>query len=251
MPWSAIGAGCQATNSGNREENHMQPLYVVISGCSGGGKSTLLAELARRGFGVVEEPGRRIIREEGLRPEAGMEVFLHRCFALACADFERVQATGRSEPGPVPGPVSRPVSRAARRQGAEPLPGKLQGRVPVPGEMSCLTPAPGAEPRPRPDPATGAVFFDRSALDALVGLARLGLAPARGAPTYHPNVFLAPPWREIYRQDAERRHDFDAGVAEYHALVDGLPEYGYEVGVIPKLPVEARADYVLAALGLR
>ena len=24
--------------------------YVVISGCSGGGKSTLLAELARRGY---------------------------------------------------------------------------------------------------------------------------------------------------------------------------------------------------------
>jgi predicted ATPase len=38
--------------------------FVVISGCSGGGKSTLLAELARRGYGVVEEPGRRIVREE-------------------------------------------------------------------------------------------------------------------------------------------------------------------------------------------
>jgi predicted ATPase len=37
---------------------------VVISGCSGGGKSTLLAELAQRGYGVVEEPGRRIVREE-------------------------------------------------------------------------------------------------------------------------------------------------------------------------------------------
>ena len=38
--------------------------FVVISGCSGGGKSTLLAELGRRGYATVEEPGRRIVRQE-------------------------------------------------------------------------------------------------------------------------------------------------------------------------------------------
>lgn len=38
--------------------------FVLITGCSGGGKSTLLAELARRGFATCEEPGRRIVREE-------------------------------------------------------------------------------------------------------------------------------------------------------------------------------------------
>ncbi|MCL2892590.1 AAA family ATPase [Brenneria tiliae] len=50
--------------------------FVIISGCSGGGKSTLLTELKRRGHAVVEEPGRRIIQEEtrsggpqGRRPE--------------------------------------------------------------------------------------------------------------------------------------------------------------------------------------
>jgi predicted ATPase len=37
---------------------------VVISGCSGGGKSTLLAELGRRRYAVVEEPGRRIVKTE-------------------------------------------------------------------------------------------------------------------------------------------------------------------------------------------
>ncbi|MEO5494532.1 MAG: AAA family ATPase [Sphingomonas sp.] len=35
----------------------------MISGCSGGGKSTLLEELARRGHQVVREPGRRIIAD--------------------------------------------------------------------------------------------------------------------------------------------------------------------------------------------
>jgi AAA domain len=40
--------------------------FVVISGCSGGGKSTLLIELGRRGYATVEEPGRRIVKEERL-----------------------------------------------------------------------------------------------------------------------------------------------------------------------------------------
>ena len=38
--------------------------YVVISGCSGGGKSTLLSELASRGYSVVLEPGRQIVKEQ-------------------------------------------------------------------------------------------------------------------------------------------------------------------------------------------
>lgn len=38
--------------------------YVVISGCSGGGKSTLLSELVRRGYSVVLEPGRQIVKEQ-------------------------------------------------------------------------------------------------------------------------------------------------------------------------------------------
>src|SRR3954468_9507544 len=38
--------------------------FVAISGCSGGGKSALLAELRRRGHSIVPEPGRRIVQEE-------------------------------------------------------------------------------------------------------------------------------------------------------------------------------------------
>jgi predicted ATPase len=38
--------------------------YIVISGCSGGGKSTLLTELANRGYSVVWEPGRQIVKEQ-------------------------------------------------------------------------------------------------------------------------------------------------------------------------------------------
>ena len=37
---------------------------VVISGCSGGGKSSLLAALKCAGFAVYEEPGRQIVKEQ-------------------------------------------------------------------------------------------------------------------------------------------------------------------------------------------
>ncbi len=42
----------------------MRQRFVMISGCSGGGKSTLLAALAQRGFAVAPEPGREIVREQ-------------------------------------------------------------------------------------------------------------------------------------------------------------------------------------------
>lgn len=38
--------------------------FIVISGCSGGGKSTLLSELASRGYTTVSEPGRQIVKEQ-------------------------------------------------------------------------------------------------------------------------------------------------------------------------------------------
>jgi len=65
--------------------------FVIISGCSGGGKSTLLDELNRRGHAVVEEPGRRIVLEEikgngTALPWVDMNAFLHRVIELALAD---------------------------------------------------------------------------------------------------------------------------------------------------------------------
>lgn len=74
----------------------MSDRYVVLSGCSGGGKSTLLAELARRGHSVVEEPGRRIVREEMARggtalPWVDPEAFIRRAIATALEDRERAK----------------------------------------------------------------------------------------------------------------------------------------------------------------
>ncbi|QNA86523.1 AAA family ATPase [Sphingomonas sp. So64.6b] len=65
--------------------------FVIISGCSGGGKSTLLAELARRGHAIVEEPGRRIVAQElsgdgAALPWVDGVAFAHRAIELALAD---------------------------------------------------------------------------------------------------------------------------------------------------------------------
>ncbi|WP_188582463.1 AAA family ATPase [Azorhizobium oxalatiphilum] len=77
-------------------------LRIVLSGCSGGGKSTLLAELARRGHRVVEEPGRRIVIEEQessgtALPWVDMAAFARRAVEMARADLAAVA----EHPGPV------------------------------------------------------------------------------------------------------------------------------------------------------
>ena len=75
---------------------------VVLSGCSGGGKSTLIAELARRGFRTVEEPGRVIVREEQEKggkvlPWVNPEAFADRAINMFIASFDvAVQHEGPS-----------------------------------------------------------------------------------------------------------------------------------------------------------
>jgi len=64
---------------------------VLISGCSGGGKSTLLTKLAARGYAVVEEPGRRIVSQElkgdgAALPWVDMAAFARRAIEMAMAD---------------------------------------------------------------------------------------------------------------------------------------------------------------------
>ena len=65
--------------------------FVVISGCSGGGKSALLEELRRLGYPTVEEPGRRIVQEQLLDggtalPWTDRVSFARHCIALALSD---------------------------------------------------------------------------------------------------------------------------------------------------------------------
>jgi predicted ATPase len=171
--------------------------FVVISGCSSGGKSTLLDELKRRGHAVVEEPGRRIVREElagegAALPWIDPAAFARRAVVMALAD----------------------------REAAE----RLEGWV----------------------------FFDRGLVDAAAALEhatgeavleRLGRAHR-----YHRQVFLTPPWPEIYVNDPERPHGFEAAWEEYERLLEAYAALGYAVSILPKIDVAARADVLLEVL---
>lgn len=69
--------------------------HILITGCSGGGKSTLLEALAKRGHSVVPEPGLRIVNEERERcgsalPWVDMRAFLQRAVEVAKADLTRM-----------------------------------------------------------------------------------------------------------------------------------------------------------------
>lgn len=99
----------------------------------------------------------------------------------------------------------------------------------------------------------GPVFFDRAVPEAA---AMLGLpAPAhfqRAADRfrYAPRVFLAPPWREIYRQDEERKQTWAEALANGEACRRAYAHFGYEVVDLPLADVGTRADFILAACGL-
>jgi predicted ATPase len=169
----------------------------VISGCSGGGKSSLLAELKRRGHAVVEEPGRRIVREElagdgAALPWIDAAAFARRAVEMALAD----------------------------RNTAANL--------------------------------DGWVFFDRGLIDAAAALehatGEVVLEPLGRAHRYHRQVFLTPLWPEIYVNDPERPHGFEAARAEYERLLEAYAALEYSLSILPRTDVAARADFVLEAL---
>lgn len=174
--------------------------FVVISGCSGGGKSSLLQELQHRGFATVEEPGRRIVKEEIDRggtalPWMDALAFIRRAIEMSLADIET----------------------AAQ--------------------------------------ADGWVFFDRGLIDAAAGLYRLAgdhsMASIPLPGRYNRQVFLTPPWPEIFVTDQERRHSIEDAIPEYLHLLDVYPSLGYTPVVVPKTSVSERADFVLCSLSIQ
>lgn len=180
--------------AGNPPFNGTERL-VVVSGCSGGGKSSLLFEMARRGYPVNPEPGRQIVKEQAYIdgdgvPWADIPKFTELCVSRAVYFYNTAR------------------------------------------------------------PAEEAVLFDRSIVDAVSWLARLGfptpqhLRHALERYRYAPVVFMTPPWEELFRADAQRRHSFSDAVAEYEGLLEAYPANGYEVEIIPKAGVEQRADFL-------
>lgn len=173
-------------------------MRVIVSGCSVGGKSTLIEALAARGEQVVREPGRRIIAayrasggRDGALPWDDLAGFLKAAIVLAEADLAAAPTSGR-------------------------------------------------------------VFFDRGLIDAACGWEALTgaatVAELARAHRFHRQVFLAPPWPEIYATDPDRPHDFAAAVAEYERLRACYARLGFELVLLPKRSVADRVVFVLGRL---
>lgn len=99
----------------------------------------------------------------------------------------------------------------------------------------------------------GLVFFDRAVPEVA---AMLGLPPpehfARAAERFRfaRRVFIAPPWREIYVQDDERKQTWDEALATDAACRAAYAHFGYELVELPLADVATRADFVERNCGL-
>jgi predicted ATPase len=98
----------------------------------------------------------------------------------------------------------------------------------------------------------GVVFFDRGVMDVAGYLRLSGLpVPAHMAKAaqqfrYNKRVFVAPPWKEIFQPDQERKQDFDEAVRTYDALTATYKEFGYELVELPLVSIEDRVRFVLS-----
>jgi predicted ATPase len=101
----------------------------------------------------------------------------------------------------------------------------------------------------------GIGFFDRGVPDiaAYLMLSNLPVPKyvQRAIETfrYNPRVLIAPPWREIFTQDRERKQDFDEAIRTYEALVKTYNRNGYKLVELPCTSIEERVRFVLASTG--
>jgi predicted ATPase len=96
------------------------------------------------------------------------------------------------------------------------------------------------------------VFLDRGLPDLIGYLRRAGCAVPgallRSARHYTPLVFVAPPWREIYVNDAERPQSYSEAVTLGAYIRSAYEELGFEVIDLPRESVAARVDRVRGLL---
>ncbi|MBT3360036.1 MAG: AAA family ATPase [Rhodospirillales bacterium] len=175
------------------------PVFV-ITGASGGGKSSILKGLADRGFQTEPEVGREIVREQ-------------------------TEACGKALPW---------QDRVAFRNLL------FQRSLDVYEALDKANPAP--------------IFFDRSFVEA-IAYSRIIHEPVPSTMSkalqlhrFNNPVFVCMPWKEIFSNDPERRHDFEFAVKDYEANVSAYHENGYQMIDVPKWPVPKRVEFILENL---
>jgi len=100
-------------------------------------------------------------------------------------------------------------------------------------------------------PATRPTFSDRGIPDTLCYARLIGMANQKSILDacreyrYASVVFLAPPWKEIYETDNERKQDFAEAERTFEQMVQVYRECGYTISELPTTTPAARADFIL------
>lgn len=101
-----------------------------------------------------------------------------------------------------------------------------------------------------------AVFFDRGAVDILAYAKMVGVKVSEEMKqlalelSFNKKVFVTPPWKEIYRNDEERKQSFEEAIETFEHIVAEYENNGYEVIVLPKTDVENRINFIIDHLNL-
>lgn len=100
----------------------------------------------------------------------------------------------------------------------------------------------------------GLTFFDRGIPDVIGYLKLCNISipetmwQAVKEKRYYPKVFITPPWKSIYINDAERKQTFEEAVATYHIMKEIYFSLGYELVELPKTTVLKRVNFIIEYL---
>jgi len=168
--------------------------FFIITGGPGGGKTSLLESLAVKGFAVVPETARQIIKDrlrKGMAPRPAPHEFAQQIFETDLSNY-----------------ISNIKETRIR-------------------------------------------FFDRSFMDSALMLFQddqdyyRAIKEHLTTERYNRNVFITPPWREIYINDNERDQTFEDALRIYEQLYQWYDNNGYQLIVLPEESIETRVKIVL------
>lgn len=99
--------------------------------------------------------------------------------------------------------------------------------------------------------ADGVVFFDRGLPDTLCYMNMENIPVLQKKEEiirevmYNKNVFILPPWKEIYKNDTERKQNWNEAVFTFEKMKETYLKYAYTVIEVPKDTVQKRAAFIL------